>query len=77
MYTLKDMIVASAQTYPDKTAFIFEGKRLTFTKVNQRINRLINALGNLGVAKGDRVGILAYNCPQYFEVFGVAKAGRI
>ena len=77
MYTLKDMIVASAQTYPDKTAFIFEGKRLTFTEVNQRINRLINALGNLGVAKGDRVGILAYNCPQYFEVFGVAKAGRI
>ncbi|CAG0947728.1 fatty-acyl-CoA synthase [Anaerolineae bacterium] len=77
MDTLKDMIVASAQKYPNKTAFIFEGKRLTFAEVNQRINRLNNALRDLGVVKGDRVGILAYNCSQYFEVFGVAKAGRI
>ncbi len=45
--------------------------------MNERINRLNNALVSLGVRKGDRVGILAYNSPQYFEVMGVAKAGRI
>jgi acyl-CoA synthetase (AMP-forming)/AMP-acid ligase II len=77
MQTLKDMLNANAQKFANKTAFVFEGKRLTFAEVNQRINRLNHALAALGVVKGDRVGILMYNCPQYFEIIGVAKAGRI
>jgi acyl-CoA synthetase (AMP-forming)/AMP-acid ligase II len=71
------MINDNAQRYPDKTAFIFEDRRHTFREVNQRVNSLVNALADLGVGKGDRVGILAYNCSQYFEVFGLAKAGRV
>ncbi len=77
MQTLGDMIHDNAQKYPDKTAFIFEDASYTFKEVNQRINRLVNALADLGVGKGDRVGILAHNCPQYFEVFGLGKAGRV
>lgn len=77
MQTLKDMLTINARKFANKTAFIFENQRWTFAEVNQRVNRLNNALGELGVVKGDRVGILAYNCPQYFQVFGVAKAGRI
>jgi long-chain acyl-CoA synthetase len=77
MQTLKEMINGNAQKYPDKTALIFENKSYTFKQVNQSVNRLINALADLGVGKGDRVGILAYNCSQYFEVFGLAKAGRV
>ena len=77
MKTLKEILTENAQRYPDKTAFIFENKSYTFKQVNQRVNSLINALSDWGVRKGDRVGILAYNCPQYFEVFGLAKAGRI
>jgi acyl-CoA synthetase (AMP-forming)/AMP-acid ligase II len=45
--------------------------------VNQRVNRLINALKSLGMKKGDHIGILANNCPQYFEVFALAKAGLV
>ena len=77
MQTLKELLNKNAQIYPDKTAFIFENKRYTFKQVNQRINSLINALASMGVRKGDRVGLLAYNCSQYFEVFNVAKAGMI
>jgi len=77
MQVLGDMIKDNAQRYADKTAFIFEGKRYTFKQVNERINCLINALADLGVRKGDRVGILACNCAQYFEVFGLGKAGRV
>jgi len=75
--TLKELLNRNAQTYSDKTAFIFEDKRYTFKQVNQRVNSLINALASMGVRKGDRVAILAYNCPQYYEVFNIAKAGRI
>ncbi|NIN94835.1 MAG: long-chain-fatty-acid--CoA ligase [Anaerolineae bacterium] len=77
MRTLGDMIYDNAQKYGDKTAFIFENASYTFKEVNQRINRLVNALSDLGVDKGDRVGVLAHNCPQYFEVFGLGKAGRV
>lgn len=77
MQTLKDLLNNNARTYPDKTALIFEDKRYTFKQVNQRINSLINALASMGVGKGDRVALLAYNCSQYFEVFNIAKAGRI
>jgi len=77
MYTLREMIDDSARRYPDKTALIFDDRRYTFREVNQRVNSLVNALADLGVGKGDRVGVLAYNCSQYFEVFGLAKAGRV
>jgi crotonobetaine/carnitine-CoA ligase len=77
MRTLRDMINGNARRYPDKVAFTFEGESYTFEQVNQRINSLINALADLGVAKGDRVGMLADNCSQYFELFGLAKAGRV
>jgi acyl-CoA synthetase (AMP-forming)/AMP-acid ligase II len=77
MRTLRDMINDNAKKYPDKTAFIFEGKRYTFEQVNERINSLANALADLGVEKGDHVGILAYNCAQYFEVLGLAKFGFV
>ncbi len=77
MQTFGEMIIDNAERYPDKTAFIFENTAYSFKQVNERVNRLINALADLGVGKGDRVGILAYNCPQYFEVFGLAKAGRV
>lgn len=77
MQTLRDMINAIAQRHPDKTAFIFEGQSHTFKQVNERTNSLANGLADLGIRKGDRVGILANNCPQYFEVFGLAKAGMV
>ena len=77
MHTFGEMIKGNAERYPDKTAFIFEDRHYTFKQVNHRVNRLINALAELGVGKGDRVGILAYNCPQCFEVIGLGKAGRV
>jgi long-chain acyl-CoA synthetase len=77
MRTMKDIIVGNAKTYANKTAFIFEDKQYTYAQVNERINRLINGLKKLGLKKGSHVGIFAYNCPQYFEVFGVFKAGMV
>src|SRR5512141_2262057 len=77
MQTLKELLNHHANAYATKPAFIGPNYRHTFREVNERINRLNNALAALGVRRGDRVGILAYNCPQVFEVFGLAKAGRL
>jgi long-chain acyl-CoA synthetase len=77
MQTLKEMINDVTQRYPDKTAFLYEDRSYSFEEVNRRINSLANALSDLGVQKGDRVGILAYNRPEHFESFGLTKAGRV
>jgi O-succinylbenzoate-CoA ligase len=63
---------------PERDCVVFEGKRWTYAKINERVNRLANALAQLGVGKGDRIGILHVNCNQYIETyFAVAKLGAI
>jgi acyl-CoA synthetase (AMP-forming)/AMP-acid ligase II len=77
METFRDVLVKNAVTYPNKTAFVFKDQRYTFKEINDRVNSMINALSGMGVKKGDHIGILAYNCPQYFEVFSLSKAGLV
>ena len=45
---------------------------------NHKANQYANALRQMGVKKGDRVGILLYNCLEYFALyFAIAKLGAI
>jgi acyl-CoA synthetase (AMP-forming)/AMP-acid ligase II len=63
---------------PDRDCIVFEGRRWTYAKVNERVNRLANALAQWGIGKGDRVGILHVNCNQHIETyFAAAKLGAI
>ncbi len=63
---------------PDKAAIVFEGKRYTFNQLNERVNRIGNALLKMGVKKGDRVAMLQVNTNQCVETyFAVAKIGAI
>jgi len=63
---------------PDRDCIVFEGRRWSYAKVNERVNRLANALAQWGIGKGDRVGILHVNCNQHIETyFAVAKLGAI
>ena len=78
MRNIGDVARLNARYYPDKTAIVDSQKILTWKAVNERSNRLANALVGLGCRKGDRVAILLYNCPEYVEsIFACAKAGLI
>ena len=60
----------------DKEALVDGERRLTYSELNQRVNRLAGSLQALGLAHGDRCAILAYNCLEYVEViFATAKLG--
>ncbi len=73
-----DFLSISAAICPERTAVVFEGKRYTFSQLNNRANQLANALLNLGVTKGDRAAMLQVNCNQHVEAyFAVAKLGAI
>ncbi len=77
MKTTEFLNIATA-ICPDKLAIIFEDKRYTFSQLNERANRLANALIKLGVKKGDRVAIIQVNSNHCVEsYFAVAKMGGI
>ena len=53
-------------------------RSLTYAEWNDRACRLANALTGLGLAKGDRVAVLAYNRLEWAEIYvAAAKAGLV
>ncbi|RJR48876.1 MAG: long-chain fatty acid--CoA ligase [Desulfobacteraceae bacterium] len=62
---VQNMLRLAAFSYPDKPALNFYGTETTFMQLHDQILRMANALGRLGVKKGDRVGIQLPTCPQY------------
>jgi acyl-CoA synthetase (AMP-forming)/AMP-acid ligase II len=54
---------------PERDCIVFEGKRVTYAQVWERVNKLANALRKIGAEKGDRIGILQVNCNQYVEAY--------
>jgi len=77
MNTTEFLYIATA-ICPERPFIVFEGQQLSFVQFNERVNRLANAFSELGVQKGDRIGMLQVNCPQYVEAyFAAAKIGAI
>lgn len=56
----------------------YEGRWHTNVAMNRIANKLGNALKNMGIKKGDRVGIQLLNCPQLMQsFFATFKIGAI
>jgi len=73
-----DMIIRDANKFPEKVAVVSEGVSMTYKALNERVNRLANALIKKGLKKGDRIGILVPRCHQFVEIyFAAAKTGGI
>jgi long-chain acyl-CoA synthetase len=54
------------------------GRRLSFGELDARVRKLANALAARGVAKGERVAVLAKNAIEYFELYyACARAGFV
>ena len=75
---LHEILAATAAEIPAAPATAFLGATLTFAEVKRRTDRLSAALLELGIAKGDRVGIMLPNCPQYvIAAFATLRLGAI
>jgi long-chain acyl-CoA synthetase len=69
---------AAAERTPAKAALRCEQVTLDYATLSARIRRVAGGLRALGVAKGDRVAILAPNCLEYPETLvGIADAGAV
>ena len=58
-----DLLTKRAELTPDRVGLLDAetGVAYTYRQLNARANRAANYLGSLGIAKGDRVAILAQN----------------
>ena len=78
LLTLGQMLGVHARLQPEKSGARDLERSMTFLEWNRRACRLANALLGLGLAKGDRVAVLAYNCVEWAEIYAAAaKAGVI
>lgn len=76
--TLVDMIERNALAAPEKDAIIYYDERITYSGLNQRVNRLAGGLMSLGVKKGDRVAMMMPRVPELVIGFlAAAKAGAL
>ena len=62
--TMPDVLDRTSRDFPDNTAFFYMGKRLSYRELSRMVNIFANALGDLGVGPGDKVGMLLPNIPQ-------------
>lgn len=73
MNTLGDMLRRNAHLTPDRPALIFEEREITFAHLLDRANRLASALWQRGIRKGDRVGVLSMNRPEFVEIYSAGE----
>lgn len=62
---LHEYIVQNSKDYPNKTAYVFYGSKITWKQLQEYIGRFARFLKKQGVNKGDHIALYMQNCPQY------------
>jgi long-chain acyl-CoA synthetase len=79
--SLFSILEESAERFPDRPALVWAvpgGKTLTYRQLREETERFSAALVKLGVKKGDRVGLILPNCPQYvIAYYATVRIGAV
>jgi fatty-acyl-CoA synthase len=67
-----EMLALHARHYPEKIGASDLERKMTFRLWHSRACRLANAFAGLGLGKGDRICVLAYNCLEWLELYAAA-----
>lgn len=75
---LFNLLEEAAQKYPHSPCTIFKGATISYQEMDELSDRLAAGLAELGVKKGDRVGLFMPNTPQFvLAYFAVLKLGAV
>ncbi len=78
LLTFADAVATHARLRPDKLAVRDSRRQLTYRVWDERTTTLACALLGMGLTKGDRVGVVAYNCLEWMEIYAaMARAGLV
>ena len=73
---LRDILVATAQRVPDRTALVLEERRVTYREFDELSNRVAHVLLRAGLRRGGHVALLMSYRPEWLVgYFGIIKAG--
>ncbi|HLG92699.1 MAG TPA: AMP-binding protein, partial [Acidimicrobiales bacterium] len=76
--SLGDVLREHRRSHPQKTALVCGSSRLSYPEMDERVNRLANALAQVGLSSGDRILWLGQNCHRVLEgLLAAAKLGAV
>jgi acyl-CoA synthetase (AMP-forming)/AMP-acid ligase II len=76
--TLYHYLEHNARMYGSEPAVLTSDQSFTHAQLLDRVDQLASGLLKGGIAKGDRICILAQNSPEYLELYGAcAKIGAV
>lgn len=78
--TIGQQLQISAELFPNRECIVscHEGIRYTFPEILEKADRLGAAFVNLGLQKGDRVGLITPNCTMwYITAMACARSGCV
>lgn len=76
MKHLAELLTTAAQHSPDAEAVVYDGTSITYRELDERSNQVAHVLLELGVRRGDRVGLLMEKSPENVAaLFGILKSG--
>jgi long-chain acyl-CoA synthetase len=68
----------AAREHPEKTALNFFGKNISYREYKDLTDKFAHSLMVNGIQKGDKILIMAVNCPQVIiAMYGAMKAGAV
>jgi long-chain acyl-CoA synthetase len=68
----------AARKHPDRACTLFKGAMISYRQMNDLTDQLAAGLASLGVKKGQPVGILMPNIPQFIMAYyAILKAGGV
>ncbi|MGZ5155904.1 MAG: long-chain fatty acid--CoA ligase [Caldimonas sp.] len=71
-------VEVSATRYPDKAAYVFFGRSVTYRELRDQAEALAGWLQGQGIRAGDRVALFMQNCPQFsIALYGVLRANAV
>jgi len=73
--TAKDVLRVNAFKWPNKIGAKDLYREYTFKQWYERANKLANVLAGMGMQKGDRFAVLAYNCVEWMEIYAASAIG--
>ena len=67
--TMYEMVAAAAKRKPNHIAYVFMGKKTSYTEFMKRIEAAAKGLYKMGIRAGDKVAICMANTPQALDCF--------